>query len=174
MPKSPSAPRQPGEHHTLHEHATLFWPLHLQRAAGSKGAADLSGPIANFLLKRRANPAFATWMHDARALSRAIVRTSDAETRHLWNLLESLELSFCEPPSPYFLACVFGISEVIDRGPPTPRVKQNEQGMEDLHLACQRGRQTVVERLLFHYEPVNTKDMQGRTPLYTPLVFQTS
>lgn len=152
--------------HNLHDYASLFWPLHLQRAGDLRQSSEIPTLITSFLLRRRANPAFASWMNDARTLSRDIQWTGSEQTKTLWDLRRALDDCFCEPPNPFFVACVFGIEEVIEKGPPPPQAKQNENGLGALHLACSYHSSEVVRWLLDKGEDLDIKDIYGHTPLF--------
>ncbi|KAH9204408.1 hypothetical protein DL95DRAFT_529272 [Leptodontidium sp. 2 PMI_412] len=157
----------PGEgQHNLHDYAALFWPLHLQHAGDLRQSSEIPALITSFLLRRRANPAFVSWMNDARTLSRSIQWTGSEQTKKYWDLRRALDDCFCEPPNPWFLACVFGIQEVIEKGPPPPQSKHNENGLGPLHLACRYHNSEVVRQLLDKGEDLKIKDIYGHTPLF--------
>jgi ankyrin repeat protein len=152
--------------HNLHDYAALFWPLHIQRAGNLRQSSEISALITSFLLRRRANPTFASWMKDARSLSRDIQWSRSAQTEIYWDLRNALDDCFCEPPNPWFVACVFGIPEVIENGIPPPRIMQNENGLRSLHLACSYRNSEVVQLLLSKGEDLDGKDVYGHTPLF--------
>lgn len=152
--------------HNLHDYATLFWLLHLQHADNLSRTTEISSLIASFLLRRRANPAFASWMNDARALNRDSQWKGYEQTQKYRDLRKALDDCFCEPPNPWFLACVFGLQEVIEKTAPPTQSKQNENGLGLLHLACRYHNSEVVRQLLNKGEDLNSKDIYGHTPLF--------
>ncbi|CAG5138755.1 uncharacterized protein ALTATR162_LOCUS433 [Alternaria atra] len=152
--------------HNLHDYAALFWPLHIQRAGNLRQSSEISALITSFLLRRRANPTFASWMKDAPSLSRDIQWSGSAQTEFYWDLRNALDDCLCEPLNPWFVACVFGIPEVIENGIPPPRIMHNENGLRSLHLACSYRNVEVVQLLLSKGEDLDGKDVYGHTPLF--------
>ena len=96
-------------------------------------------------------------MEDARALAKSLgVRDP---------LAVKLRNCFCSPPSPFFLACVFGLDEVVGRSG-LPDTARCESGFGGLHLASMYGHEQVVRVLLEKGASAGSKDTYGRTPLY--------
>ena len=149
------------EEDELLDYATLFWPLHLQLAGEARTKPPLALLVADFLLRRRANPAFATWMKNARA---TMAKPDFYRTLSAGSWQEALRLSLGEPPNPCFVACAFGFPEVVTKGPPL--ASQNEQGLSPLHVACACGQLSCVQLLVKNGAKINARDYNDYTALY--------
>jgi ankyrin repeat protein len=151
---------------SLHDYAALYWPLHIQRSGDRRQSSEIPALITSFLLRRRANQTFVNWMKNARNLSRVLEWSGTEQTRIYMDLRDALEASFCDPPNPWFLACVFGIPEVIEKGLPPPEATYNEIGLGPLHLACKYRNSEVVKQLLLKGADLDEKDIHGHKPLF--------
>jgi hypothetical protein len=80
-------------------------------------------------------------------------------------LSAKLRHCFCSPPSPFFLTCVFGLHEVVERSSVSDTARC-ESGFGGLHLASTYGHERVVRVLLGKGAGADSKDTYGRTPLY--------
>jgi hypothetical protein len=139
------------------EYATIFWPVHCAVSGEKRAVPPLEPPIASFIMQRRVGNAFRSWMEDARALAKSL--------GGLDPLAAKLRHSFCSPPNPFFLACVFGLDEVVGHSS-LPDMARCESGFGGLHLASMYGHEQVVRVLLGKGASADSKDTYGRTPLY--------
>lgn len=139
------------------EYATMFWPVHCGLSGEKRDIPPLAPPISTFIMQRRVGNAFKAWMEDARALAKSL--------GVLDPLAAKLRDCFCSPPSPFFLACVFGLHEVVERISVSDTTRC-ESGFGGLHLASKYGHEQVVQVLLGKGASANSKDAYGRTPLY--------
>jgi hypothetical protein len=140
------------------EYARMFWPVHC-KLSGEKNRVvpPLQPPISSFIMQRRVSAKFSMWMEDARRLTKSLSMEDP--------LRQKLCHCFCSPPNPFFLACVFGLEEVVEHSTvPTP--DRCEPGHGGLHLASMYGHDQVVRILLGKGTDVNSGDTYGRTPLF--------
>jgi hypothetical protein len=78
---------------------------------------------------------------------------------------EKLRYFFCSPAHPFFLACVFGFTEVVEKSD-IPVTRKCELGLTGLHLASKYGNSEVVNILLARGTSDHFRDTYGRTSLF--------
>ncbi len=141
----------------MFEYATMFWPVHCGLSGEKRHVLPLAAPIRSFIMQKRVGNAFTRWMEEARTLAKSLGMGDP--------LARKLRHCFCSPPNPFFLACVFGLSEVVERSS-VSITDSSESGLGGLHLASMYGHEKVVQILLGKGAGADSKDTYGRTPLF--------
>jgi len=141
----------------IFEYATMFWPVHCGFSGQKRKVPPLAPPISSFIMQRRVSNSFTKWMDDARTLAKSLGALDP--------LGRKLGHCFCSPPNPFFLACAFGLSEVVERSNMAV-TERSESGLGGLHLASLYGHEEVVRILLGKGADADSRDTYGRTPLF--------
>ncbi len=141
----------------LLNYSILFWPVHSQLSGELRAQAPLAPLLSTLLVQRRASNSFSKWMEAA--------RTAVEELNEESEIREKLRYSFCSPAHPFFLACVFGFTEVVEKSD-IPVAQKCELGLTGLHLASKYGNSEVVKILLARGASNRFRDTYGRTSLF--------
>ncbi|KAK2798050.1 hypothetical protein FQN51_007975 [Onygenales sp. PD_10] len=123
-------------------YATVYWPLHLQKVLRITPSIEtLPERVTYFLLHYEGDDSpFNQWMTSAKK-----------ERVPFSNLMWMLDESFCEPVTPFFLACSFGLDWLLKgvmRRPDFRYDIKNARRRIGLDIAIKRQNMGIVELLL--------------------------
>lgn len=133
----------------LYQYAAVYWPDHVQQASRHPNANQIIQDMIRFVFAEDGETvsfSFDMWI---RWLQEGIINLPIYH--HLTARFEPIQSS---DVSPLLVACVFGLSALLDHilnKLPTINLEQKSgSGYTSLYLACSYGHQTLVSRLLEH------------------------
>ncbi|KAM3075671.1 hypothetical protein ACMFMG_007803 [Clarireedia jacksonii] len=144
----------------LRPYATLHWPVHAQHLEIDSGISAMKNSTSFFILTETSDPPFSKWMSAAISIHRSLERSNP--------LAAFLADSICEPPSPLFVGCVFGLVSILDNLESNKFVDWNQvnwYGYTGLHLGIIHGHESVVHNLLQRQVDTSILDKDSRTAL---------
>ena len=150
------------------DYATWYWMVLCQNIDVTQQLAD---KVKSFLFQNgTATSSFNRWRLAAIDIGRNInnhvgLRIGD----NIWDHQIKIRTACSSPPTPFFLACAFGWSSIIDFITATSKsmlIQQNHDQLTGLHIAALFGHFDIVERLLIAGSDVNIQDYEKNTALH--------
>ncbi|KAH0536560.1 hypothetical protein FGG08_006568 [Glutinoglossum americanum] len=146
----------------FYDYAAIHWATHCSLCGDNRFNDRLKILIDSFVSQDQGvSTAFAEWMKGTEKKIYSL--------RYIggFPILDGL----CSPPKPFFIACVFGFPELVEReaaarGGDLKREERNRNGYTGLQVASKYGRCEVVQLLLVKNASVRTTDWLGCTALY--------
>ncbi|GMF75474.1 unnamed protein product [Aspergillus oryzae] len=149
----------------LYHYTAVYWPEHVRDSENEDEKDTLMQDTVLFVLganddESTVSPAFLVWMEWIRSAIKDLPRYHQISSK--FEPLLSTEMS------PLFLACVFGLSDLLDRvfalNWSLDIEARSDTGHTGLYLACSYGHDHVVSKLLSHNADMNTKCGSFGTP----------
>jgi ankyrin repeat protein len=140
------------------EYALRYWSVHSARLGESgRRRAEVNNLLADLL---RIDP-----------VGRGLITLMKCWSAWLENSFydRNIDDSIAAPPSPFFLACVWGFPEIVNiavKQKPETVHAQAQNGRSGLHLAAYNGHAQIARRLLEAGASVNAVDRLNQTPLF--------
>lgn len=144
---------------SLLNYATHFWAAHCENLSGPHERLALKNSLIEFLT---AEEHFEDWLQQLG--SKAVKRLSSGAG----NLARKLDAASSTPPSPLFVICCFGLSELLDNTEILEIVdfgQRNNNDTSGLYLAARWGHVDVVKQFIKHGADVNAPGYQFGTAL---------
>jgi ankyrin repeat protein len=149
----------------LYHYTAVYWPQHVRESENEGEKDGLTQDTVLFVLdanddESTVSPAFLVWME--------WIRSAVKDLPRYHQISSNFEPLLSTAMSPLFVACVFGLSDLLDRvfalNPSLDLEERSDTGHTGLYLACSYGHDYVVSKLLSHDADMNTKCGSFGTP----------
>jgi ankyrin repeat protein len=130
----------------------MYWPMHCEMASENRGKGHLKALFTEFTSGCEENPKLMQWITELPRLSNLLPSFNDE--RYL------LQSAISSPPSPFFMACIWGFHEVINdssKSKPTTVGLLNTLGETGLYLSSEHGHCDVARQLLERGADINAR-----------------
>ena len=150
------------QNNIFQRYADVYWPLHYRTVQDSQREVGIPMKLQQFLFQHSDGLLFEKWIS---MIDKSLAKILNGDL----SLRRKLQAMFSTPQTPFFLACSFGLTSILDELRRRTTINWNQRNNNEdtgLHVAAANGQEAVVRFLLEKGVQIEAKGAHGSTALH--------